>query len=162
MNYTMTQENFNKLNDILDYFKYHNKNLTQKQDIQIYDLEDTIAKIKDYNLIVEEGEKYFSNYGEDITINYYIKKREKTYNLSITYLGCVEDGEENIDNVYLENSFGAYFEVYSKDEKINDELINYLEYELSDFESSYDSISGIDYNSFSNSEEIKNKIIELL
>ena len=44
--YTFTDTQMEILEDIKDYFKYHNKNLTKAQEYKIYDLEDLIEALK--------------------------------------------------------------------------------------------------------------------
>lgn len=63
--YTITDTQMEILEDIKDYFKYHNKNLTKAQDYKIYDLEDLIEALKAEEEKMELGValcKYFNDY----------------------------------------------------------------------------------------------------
>lgn len=171
MNYTIKSEQLEQLNNILNYFKYHNKNLTKRQDYQMYDLENIINDIKDYNLSIIDNGMCFANYGEDVLQSYTIIKCDKRYSLDIYYLGCVDyedikdDEDMNIDNVNIENSWGSYFNITCFDkEKFNDEFLEIVEGELSEVEINEDKseLSGYDYVSFDNTQDIKDLIINKL
>lgn len=46
----MTEEVREKIRKVVDYFRYHNKNLTGTQDLVLYELEDALEKQKESGL----------------------------------------------------------------------------------------------------------------
>lgn len=42
----MNNKLYEKIQDVCDYFKYHNKNLTKKQEYLIIDLEEILQEVK--------------------------------------------------------------------------------------------------------------------
>lgn len=51
----MTEEVREKIRKVVDYFRYHNKNLTGTQDLMLYELEDALEKAEGEWI---EGESY--------------------------------------------------------------------------------------------------------
>lgn len=113
--------------------------------------------------------KYFVNFGEDVMESYYIRNKNNEYRLNVTYLGCTEtdqikiDEDMEIEKVDLAAGFGACFELYFINGADKVEAIeNLFNEELEETEKENDLISGLDYSSFENTAEIKEKIFTLL